>query len=636
MNYGFVKVATAIPEVRVADCKVNANNIINQIKAAEEQGVELLSMPEMCITSYSIGDLIFSDTLMNNAEEALSIILTETITSNVIVVVGMPVSYRNALFNCAVVINKGKVLGVVPKSHLAEGYGNNEKRWFVSGKSLLNDTVRLCGQVADFGTHLLFDTGSFCFGVEIGEDLFATNSLSDEMTLFGAEVIVNISAMSESIGKYEYIKSLLKVQSGKLHCGYIYSDCGYGESTSYAVFGGKSIIYENGQLLGEAERFELSPQLLVSEIDIEKLKSERQRNNIFCEESLAISEKDKYKVIDIKQSIINDDTFILTRTIEKYPFVPQGIELSKRCDEIFSIQVLGLVKRVQHTNCDTVVIGISGGLDSTLALIVTIAAFDAMKKDRRNIIGITMPGFGTTQRTYVNATDLMKNLGITIREISITDACKLHFNELAIDESKHDVTYENAQARERTQILMDAANQMNGIVVGTGDLSELALGWATYNGDHMSMYGVNASVPKTLIRHLVVWAAENIVDEPCAKILSDIVNTPISPELLPADEEDNITQKTEDLVGPYELHDFFLYYFMRFGYSKRKILFLAKQAFKDDYSEEIIVKWLDIFMHRFVSQQYKRNCMPDGPKVGTCCLSPHGEWVMPSDSACFL
>ena len=631
MNYGFIKVASAIPSVKVANCEYNTQQIMQLITQAEEQGVEIVCFPELCITSYTCQDLFGSQFLIDKAELSLMQLAEFTRSLNIVTIVGMPVAYQGVLLNCAVVLHQGKIVGVVPKTFLPNYNEFYEMRWFQSGANLDRGIVHLAGQNVPIDTKLLFETQTCTFGIEICEDVWAPVPPSCAHSLAGADIIFNLSASNDSIGKHEYLKSLVSQQSARCLCGYVYAGCGFGESTQDIVFSGKGMIYEEGNLLAEAERFNLEQQLVVSEIDVERLRTDRRRNTTFTS-SVAASQTSAYQALVIQQNPLSDEDIQLTRHIAPHPFVPQGPELDQRCEEIFNIQVEGLAKRIQHINCETLVVGISGGLDSTLALLVCVRACDKLQRSRKSIVGITMPGFGTTNRTYTNATNLMKVLGITIREISIADACNQHFLDLGYDPAGRDVTYENSQARERTQILMDAANQMNGIVVGTGDLSELALGWATYNGDHMSMYGVNVSVPKTLVRHLVVWTAHHIAEQACAEILEDIAATPISPELLPADEQDNITQKTEDLVGPYELHDFFLYNFLRFGFEPKKILFLAKNAFGDTYDEETIRKWLKTFLRRFFQQQFKRSCLPDGPKVGSCSLSPRGDWRMASDA----
>ena len=481
------------------------------------------------------------------------------------------------------------------------------------------------------GTNLLFETSDTTFGIEICEDLWSTIPPSSTLALQGAEILFNLSADNEGIGKHSYLRSLISQQSARCIAGYVFSSCGFGESTTDVVFAGNGLIYENGSELAHNKRFSLEEQLVISEIDVERLRAERRINTTFAASKGTVP-SDK-KPLRITTEFVNSKELNLTRTFDMHPFVPQGETLNERCEEVFSIQVAGLAQRLVHTGAKTAVIGISGGLDSTLALLVCVRTFDKLELPRKNIIGVTMPGFGTTDRTYHNALSLMKSLGITIREISIKEACIQHFKDINHDINIHDVTYENSQARERTQILMDIANQTWGMVIGTGDLSELVLGWATYNGDHMSMYGVNGSVPKTLVKYLVKWVAENDIDEESRITLLDIVETPISPELIPADENGEIQQKTEDLVGPYELHDFFLYYFMRFGFRPSKIYYLANIAFKDIYDEETIKKWLSTFFRRFFNQQFKRSCLPDGPKVGSISLSPRGDWRMPSDAS---
>ena len=637
MNHGFVKVASAIPSVKVADCQYNVEQIESLVIQAEGKGIEIICLPELSLTAYSCGDLFGQQLLLDEAEMALIHLMNVTRSLNIISIIGLPVPYRGALLNCAAVLQRGKILGLVPKTFLPNYKEFYEKRWFQSGADVPEGMVLICGQQVEVSTKLLFNTPSCVFGVEICEDLWAPVPPSSTLTLGGADIIFNLSADSDAVGKYSYLQNLLTQQSARCICGYVYSSCGYGESTQDVVFSGKGLIYENGTLLAETKRHQFTSQMLEAEIDVERLRAERRMNTTFaaCAAQLLTAGDQmvngKWTIIDTER--VPASPFSLTRVIDPHPFVPTGKRLDERCQEIFDIQTEGLAKRIQHTGAQTVVLGISGGLDSTLALLVCVSAFDKLGMNRRGVVGITMPGFGTTDRTYTNAVNLMKLLGITIREISIKEACLQHFADLGHDADQHNITYENSQARERTQILMDAANQMNGFVVGTGDLSELALGWATYNGDHMSMYGVNASVPKTLVRHLVVWVAERTKDESTCHTLLDIAETPISPELIPADEQGNITQKTEDLVGPYELHDFFLYYLLRWGFRPAKIYLLARQAFGQAYNDAIIRKWLRIFCRRFFAQQYKRSCLPDGPKVGSCSLSPRGDWRMPSDAS---
>lgn len=633
MKYGFVKVASAIPSVKVADCKFNAQQIETQIAIADGKGVQIIVFPELCITGYSCADLFGQTLLLEEAEIALMQIMNNTRQMDIISIIGMPIAIHSTLMNCAVALQKGKILGVVPKTFLPNHKESSEKRWFSSALTHTEKNIRLCGQNIPFGNNLLFDTPETCFGIEINDDLWASIPPSSSMALKGAEIIFNLSANVESIGKYAYLQNLLSQQSARCISGYVLSSCGFGESTTDVVFGGNGFIYENGVLLAKSERFSLKEQLIISEIDVERIRNERLANTTFSANMAMLKDEPS---IHVGTELVIQRDLILTRQIESHPFVPQGDTLNQRCEEIFEIQVMGLAKRLIHTNSKTVVVGISGGLDSTLALLVCVKTFDKLELPRKGIIGITMPGFGTTDRTYNNALNLMSSLGVSIKEISIKDACIQHFKDIDHDMTKHDVTYENSQARERTQILMDYANKVNALVIGTGDLSELALGWATYNGDHMSMYGVNGSIPKTLVKYLVNWVALNGVDYESRNTLLDIVDTPISPELIPADEQGNIKQKTEDLVGPYELHDFFIYHFLRFGFRPSKIFFLAATAFRGEYNEEVIKKWLTTFCRRFFQQQFKRSCLPDGPKVGSVGLSPRGDWHMPSDACATL
>lgn len=630
MNYGYVKVAAAVPRVHVADCKFNAGQIEKEIIIADGKGVQIIAFPELCITGYTCGDLFAQQLLLEEAELGLMQVLNTTRQLDIISIVGMPVVCEGQLLNAAVVIQKGRVLGVVPKTYLPNYKEFYEMRWFVSASDVSARSVRLCGQVVPMGDDLLFETSDTTFGIEICEDVWAAVPPSSSLALQGAEIIFNLSADNEAIGKHAYLRSLLSQQSARCLAGYVFSSCGFGESTTDVVFAGNGLIYENGTLLAASERFSLEEQLVVSEIDVEFLRTERRVNTTFaaCRRRVAPEAAAR-----ISTELVNSRELSLTRTYDPHPFVPQGPTLDERCEEIFSIQVAGLAQRLTHTKSKSAVVGISGGLDSTLALLVCVKTFDKLEWPRKGIVGVTMPGFGTTDRTYTNAIDLMTSLGVTVREVSIRKACLQHFEDIGHDAAVHDVVYENSQARERTQILMDIANQTWGLVIGTGDLSELALGWATYNGDHMSMYGVNASVPKTLVKHLVKWVAENGMDETSRRTLLDIVDTPISPELIPADENGNISQITEDLVGPYELHDFFLYHFLRGGFRPSKIFYLAARTFKGVYDEETIRKWLQTFLRRFFNQQFKRSCLPDGPKVGSVSLSPRGDWRMPSDAS---
>ena len=633
MKYGFVKVASAIPAVKVADCKFNAQQIDTQIAIADGKGVQIIVFPELCITGYSCADLFGQTLLLEEAEIALMQIMNNTRQMDIISIVGMPIAVNSILLNCAVAFQKGKILGVVPKTYLPNHKESAEQRWFSPASVITDSNIRLCGQLVPFGKNLLFDTPETCFGIELADDLWAPVPPSSSLALRGAEIIFNPSADVESIGKHAYLHSLLAQQSARCLSGYVLSSCGFGESTTDVVFGGNGLIYENGTLLASSERFSLKDQLIISEIDVERLRNDRRANTLF---SANLKNFNEETMIHVGSELVNQRDLILTRSIDPHPFVPKGDTLNQRCEEICEMQVMGLAKRLVHTNSKTVVVGISGGLDSTLALLICVRTFDKLNLSRKGIIGITMPGFGTTDRTYNNALNLMSSLGVTMQEISIKDACIQHFKDINHDMTKHDVTYENSQARERTQILMDYANKVNALVIGTGDLSELALGWATYNGDHMSMYGVNGSIPKTLVKYLVSWIAMNGVDYESRNTLLDIVDTPISPELIPADEQGNIKQKTEDLVGPYELHDFFIYHFMRFGFRPSKIFFLARTAFRGEYNDDVIKKWLTTFCRRFFQQQFKRSCLPDGPKVGSVGLSPRGDWRMPSDACATL
>ncbi len=628
MSYGFVKVASAVPLVKVGDCEWNAHQIESLIAQADGKGVEIICFPEMCITGYTCADLFQQQLLLDSSEMALFHLLDTTRSLNIISIIGLPLRINSLLLNVAVVVQKGKILGAVPKSYIPNYKEFYEKRWFTSGETV-DTTTTLCAQTINVSRNTLFSTGDCQFGIEICEDLWAPVPPSSTLAIQGADIIFNLSATDEVVSKHAYLFSLLSQQSARCICGYVYSSCGFGESSQDLVFAGNGMIFENGKLIAEGERFAMKDQLVISEIDVEYLRSLRQSNTTFTDSQAQAPKVDT--VTALSREEWNEEP-VLTRKIDPSPFVPKGQLLDERCGEIFAIQVAGLARRVSHIGAKTLVIGISGGLDSTLALLVCTQTIDKLKRDRKDIIAITMPGFGTTDRTYHNAVSLMKSLGVTIREVSIKDACIQHFNDIGHDMNIHDVTYENVQARERTQILMDVANQEGGIVIGTGDLSELALGWATYNGDHMSNYGVNCSIPKTLVRHLVTWVANTSVDEESKATLLDIVDTPISPELIPADENGQIKQKTEDLVGPYELHDFFLYNFIRNGFRPAKVFFLAKRAFSGVYDDGTILKWIRIFYRRFFNQQFKRSCLPDGPKVGSVSLSPRGDWRMPSDA----
>ena len=623
MKDGFVSVACGTPKLRLADCNYNAEQTFTMMRKAEKTGVKVLVLPELGLTGYSCGDLFYQDTLLRSAEEALSTVLTATRNLEVVTAVGMPLRVNNKLYNCAVIIQKGSVLGVVPKTHLPNYSEFYEKRQFAAAPEE-NGTVTLLGKSMPFGNKLVFrcaDMPDLALGFEVCEDMWAPCSPAVDLAAAGATVIGNLSASNDIIGKDSYRRQLVTMQSAKLLCGYVYSSCGEGESTSDVVFGAHQMIAENGTMLAE-RRFDGG--LLVSEVDVQKLCYERRRTQMF----------DKTPAVwEIPFSLTVSETK-LTRYVAPQPFVPEGKEdRDARCREILLIASLGLKQRLEHTGAKTAVVGLSGGLDSTLAVLITGLAMKMLDRPMTDIVAVTMPCFGTTDRTRNNAVILAEQMGATLRTVDISASVRSHFKDIGHDMEDHSVTFENGQARERTQVLMDIANQTGGIVIGTGDLSELALGWCTYNGDHMSMYGVNASIPKTLVRHLVAYLARDNAkkDEALHDVLEDILDTPVSPELLPA-VKGEISQRTEDLVGPYELHDFFLYYILRWGFSPRKVYRLALYALGKQYSREVILKWLKTCYRRFFSQQFKRNCLPDGPKVGSVALSPRGDWRMPSDA----
>lgn len=639
MKYGLIKVAAAVPAVRVADVEYNVQQVESLIAQAEGQRVEVIVFPELCLTGYTCQDLFKEQLLIDKAEEGLMVLLDFTRKLDIIVIVGLPVQIGSLLYNCAAVIQGGTLMGVVPKTYLPN-YGEfYEKRWFASAYDLMPQDIYLAGSpihVTNAPTIFTTSDGAH-FGIEICEDVWAPTPPSNQLSLAGADIIFNLSASDELTGKHQYLRQLLLQQSARTMSGYVYASCGFGESTQDVVYGGNAIIVENGCLLSEGDRFSFQPQIRITQIDVERLRTERRTNSTF----ITAQAQARCQPLNISCKMVAPHDFELMRPVDAHPFIPPKERMEEACEEILSIQVAGLAKRLYHISGQKAVIGISGGLDSTLALLVTVKAFDKLGLDRRGVIGITMPGFGTTDRTHDNALKLMQQLGVSTREISIAKAVNQHFDDIGHDIENHDVTYENSQARERTQILMDIANKENALVVGTGDLSELALGWATYNGDHMSMYGVNAGVPKTLVRYLVSYIAteKSKSVQPCvmpSRVLLDIVDTPISPELIPADEQGNIKQKTEDIVGPYELHDFFLYYFLRFGFRPAKILMLARKAFGGVYDDNVIKHWLTTFCRRFFNQQFKRSCMPDGPKVGSVSLSPRGDWRMPSDACSTL
>lgn len=626
MKYGFVKVGAALPVVRVGDCMHNAEAIIELMHEAEKEQAAVVCFPELAVTAYTCGDLFFQQHLLDSAEQALGRITEASSGMKLLVFVGCPLRRNNKLYNTAVCIQDGRILAAIPKTYLPNKHEFYEKRWFSPAGEDLHDKLELLGQQVPFGSNILLCSGQLKVAAEICEDLWAPIPRSSDHCLAGANLIVNLSASNELSGKNRYLRQLLSQQSARCLSAYVYASCGWGESSTDLVFAGNGYVLENGVILAESKRFHMDKQLICSEIDTERLLSERLANDCFIEESLSYTK--------LNFNFAPDDTLRLSRTINPHPFVPTADSMDESCEEIFSIQVAGLAKRLHHTNISRLVLGISGGLDSTLALMVAVKTMDKLGWDRKNIHGITMPGFGTSQRTYRNANNLMKSLGVSMKEIDIKAACTQHFKDIGHDSSIHDATYENTQARERTQILMDYANKIQALVIGTGDLSELALGWATYNGDHMSMYGINAGVPKTLVRYLLHWLAGQTSVLQSKNTLLDIIDTPVSPELLPLSSEGRISQITEEVVGPYELHDFFLFYLLRYGFRPSKILFLATQAFGNQYKPDFIRQWLKVFIERFFKQQYKRSCLPDGPKVGSVNLSPRGDWRMPSDAEC--
>ena len=625
-RFGYMKVAGAIPSVRVADCRYNRERIEALVRRAADEGAELVVFPELSLTGYTCGDLFGQPLLLRAAEEALGELVAATADCPIAVVVGMPVASGPALYNCAVAFAEGEILGVVPKSHIPNYTEFYEARWFASGADVRDNSLTLCGQEVPFGVDLMLKINGVECGIEICEDLWVPASPSVDLALAGAKLIVNLSASPEQVGKYDYLRTLVHQQSARLRAGYLYVGAGFGESSTDLVFAGNVLIADQGQPLAASERFSLEEQLLTAEIDIEQIDTERRHTTTFR----SADATGEYTLCECEFAPKSCEP---QRAVDPTPFVPADpAARDARCEEIFNIQSNGLAQRLRHTHCERVVIGISGGLDSTLALLVAVHTFDRLGLDRRGIYGITMPGFGTTGRTYRNALEMMRQLGVTQLEIPIITSVEQHFRDIGLPADDRSATYENGQARERTQILMDYANKVGGLVIGTGDLSELALGWATYNGDHMSMYGVNGSVPKTLVRHLVRWVADR-EEGPTRATLLDVIDTPVSPELLPADEKGEIAQKTEDLVGPYELHDFFLYHFVRRGFAPDKLLMLAERAFGGRYPREVILKWMQTFFRRFFNQQFKRSALPDGPKVGSVSLSPRGDWRMPSDAS---
>ena len=627
-RYGFIRVAAASPMLKVADCDFNTAEIKQVIERAQQENVQILCFPELCITAYSCGDLFFQKALQEKALESLhELIHFMKERTSLIVLVGLPLRIKNSLYNAAAVISHEGILGIVPKSYLPNNNEYYEKRWFTPGNKLSSCMVEIEGEdVPVCPDGMIFRTPFANFGIEICEDLWMPIPPSSQLAMQGAELIFNLSASNELVSKHSYRKSLVTQQSGRCHAAYIYASAGVGESTTDMVFSGACLIAENGALLVESDRFSLESGMIIADIDVEALRHDRLQNSNF--EAMA---SDNATEVDGRIDAISSSS--MHRAFNPHPFIPSAAERDERLSEVFNIQTHGLAKRLVHTGIQKAVIGISGGLDSTLALLVVINAFDRLGIPHENIHGITMPGLGTTDRTYKNGIALMESSGVTVKEISIVEAVTKHFQDIEHDINIHDVTYENSQARERTQILMDYANKVGGLVVGTGNMSELALGWATYNGDHMSMYAVNTGVPKTLVATLVRWIADSRMDQPARDILHDILDTPFSPELLPAGKDGTIAQETEHFVGPYELHDFFLYRALRYGDTPKRIRFMAVQAFNGKYSPEEILKWLKVFYTRFFAQQFKRSCLPDGPKVGSVNLSPRGDWRMPSDAS---
>ncbi|SHI21579.1 NH(3)-dependent NAD(+) synthetase [Sporobacter termitidis DSM 10068] len=628
-KYGYLRVAAAVPRVTVGNAAHNAREIVGLVKKGAEEHIKVMAFPELSVTGYTCSDLFHQRSLLNGAAAALRTILDETADVDMLVAVGMPVEADNQLFNCAVVLHAGKILGAVPKTFIPNYNEFYEKRWFASSVNRVSDTVRLCGADVPFGENILFKNvnSALIVGLEICEDLWMPIPPSSRHALFGANLLLNLSASNETVTKSDYRRELVRQQSARCYAGYVYCSAGQGESTTDVVFNGHALIAVNDSIVRESSYTEESTYIF-ADMDIEKLMSDRRKFNTF----MGRAETGDYRTVafDMKDGGDVRESF----KVDPQPFIPRDRdEKFGRCREIFKLQSVGLLERMRKTGIKKAVIGLSGGLDSTLALLVTSEAVRALKLPPESIIGVTMPGLGTTDRTYQNALTLMRELGVTKREISIKEASLLHYRDIGHAPDVYDVTFENVQARERTQILMDVANQEGGLVIGTGDLSELALGWCTYNGDHMSHYGVNCGVPKSLVKHLVSWYAETAENKAVSAALYDILETPISPELLPADDEGQIAQKTEDVVGPYELHDFYLYHFLRNGFAPAKILKLASIAFDGKYEPETIKKWLNNFYRRFFSQQFKRSCLPDGVKVGSVCLSPRGDWRMPSDAS---
>lgn len=630
MNSGFLKVAAVSPRVTVGGIKQNLENAVQELHAAERDGIKLLVFPELYLSAYTCGDLFLQRTLQEDCKKDLLTLCDETKGSDMVVCVGVPLVWKARLYNCAAVLQNGQILAVIPKTYLPNYNEYYEKRWFASGDGVQSE-LRIGTQTVPFGQTLVRLSEHAVLGVELCEDLWVPAPPSTSLCLAGANLIVNLSASNEAVTKNDYRRSIIAAQSAKCFCAYVYASAGVGESSTDLVFSGACTIAENGTILSESERFAFDGSRAVADIDLDKLCAERQRDGSFSDNAAHLAAFPAVSTcVPVPETAFED----VTRLFDRHPFVPSDErEKDARCREILAIQSHALAKRLAHTGLHKAVVGISGGLDSTLALLVCVRTMQILKQPAENILCVTMPGFGTTDRTYHNACDLVRAFGAQLLEIPIRDAALGHMRDIGHDPSVQDVTYENTQARERTQILMDLANKHGGLLVGTGDLSELALGWCTYNADHMSMYGVNAGVPKTLVRHLVENEAEHL-PENVARILRDILDTPVSPELLPPDKEGNIQQKTEEELGPYEVHDFFLYHFLRFGTLPKKLLFMARRAFADTYTDEQLTRWLKLFLRRFFANQFKRSCLPDGPKVGSVSLSPRGDWRMPSDADC--
>ena len=626
-TFGYMRVAAAVPRVHIADARRNAEGALKIMEDAFREGVEIVVMPELSLVGYTAGDMILQKKLLTDAERALEWLMEECRDIPTIGIVGLPVVFADRLYNCAAIFGQGQLWGIVPKCYIPN-YGEfSELRWWVSGYGIKDRTIRYAGQECCFGSDLMFDIHGVEFGVEICEDMWVPVPPSSMQAVQGAKLLFNLSASPESVCKHDYLKSLIAEQSSRTMAAYIYASAGHGESSSDLVFAGNAIIAELGSVLGVSDRFVRNDRMVVRDIDVEYISTRRTARNTFY-----YPDAPEMRVVEIDvDEICNRHD--LRRRIEPLYFVPEDeAARAVHCREVFAIQSAGLAQRLEHTHCKTAVLGISGGLDSTLALLAVCDTYDLLGLDRKGIIGVTMPGFGTTDRTYQNALRMVRELGCTLREIPIREACEQHFKDIGLNAEERSIAYENSQARERTQILMDVANMCGGMVIGTGDMSELALGWATYNGDQMSMYGINASVPKTLVRHMVDWYARNRAEGVLREALLDVVATPVSPELLPATQDGEIAQRTEDVVGPYELHDFFLYCTLRRRYSPAKIAMLATKAFEGDYDKKTIIKWLKVFFHRFFGQQFKRSAMPDGPKVGVVGLSPRGDLRMPSDA----